>query len=200
MELVMASANPHKVAEMNDLLGGLLPGCTVVMRPTSVGEVVEDADTLLGNARLKATAVARAAGVAAIADDTGLFVDALDGLPGVHTARYAGPLADSDANIDLLLCELVRVGATTATSRRASFRTVALVLYPNGTEVIGEGEVVGHIRSEPSGSGGFGYDSVFQPEGYNATFAEMTLTQKQSISHRGLAFTQLAARLGADGR
>ena len=175
IQLVMASANPHKVAEINELLEALLPGCVVVGRPSSVGDVVEDAETLIGNARLKAIAVATATQCAAVADDTGLFVDALGGLPGVHTARYAGPNADSAANITLLLSELSRVGAESESQRRAAFRTVSLVVFPDGTEFIGEGEVVGTICAQPSGEGGFGYDSVFRPLGSSETFAEMTL-------------------------
>jgi XTP/dITP diphosphohydrolase len=193
--LVMASANPHKVQEIDDLLSVLLPGCSVVARPASVGEVIEDADTLIGNARLKAVAIASATGCAAIADDTGLFVDALGDLPGVHTARFAGPGADADANIDRLLRELSAVGAVTAAQRRAVFRTVALVVFPDGTEVCGEGEVVGHITEVRSGAAGFGYDPVFQPDGSTLTFASMTLADKQAISHRGRAFVDLAGRL-----
>ncbi len=195
IRLVMASANAHKVAEINDLLGTLLPGCVVVARPPSVGEVIEDADTLIGNARLKALAIASATNCAAVADDTGLFVDALNGLPGVHTARYAGPDADSASNITLLLSELKRVGAETETQRRATFRTVSLVVFPDGTELSGEGEVAGSIGAQPSGDGGFGYDSVFRPLGSPKTFAEMTLAEKQAISHRGRAFVALAERL-----
>jgi XTP/dITP diphosphohydrolase len=194
-QLVMASANPHKVAEMNDLLRSLLPGCTVVARPSSVPDVEEDADTLLGNARLKAQAIVRATKCPAIADDTGLFVDALDGRPGVHTARYAGPGADSVANTALLLSELLRVGAVGLDARRATFRTVAMVAFPDGTETVGQGEVVGHICLQPIGSGGFGYDPIFQPSGMHATFAEMTLEEKQALSHRGRAFVDLAKKL-----
>ncbi len=194
-QLVMASANAHKVAEINDLLQTLLPGCTVVARPDTVGDVVEDADTLLGNARLKAQAIVAATACAAVADDTGLFVDALDGLPGVHTARYAGPGADAAANMTLLLKELQRVGAVTSDLRTAAFRTVALVVFPDGTEVVGEGEVTGHICIQPSGAEGFGYDPVFQPSGRNETFADMTLAEKQSMSHRGRAFADLAEKL-----
>jgi XTP/dITP diphosphohydrolase len=193
MELVMASANPHKVAEIDGLLAMLLPGVSVIPRPSWVGEVIEDADTLIGNARLKAQALVAATGQAAIADDTGLFVDAIGDLPGVHTARYAGHNATATANNDLLLSELKRVGAMRESDRIAAFRTVALVAFPNGREISAIGEVVGNIALTPYGAGGFGYDPIFIPSGFTQTFAEMSATEKQSTSHRARAFGQLAA-------
>jgi XTP/dITP diphosphohydrolase len=191
----MASANPHKVAEMNELLQALIPGVNVVPRPSWVGDVVEDADTLVGNARLKAAALSVATGQPAVADDTGLFVDALDGLPGVHTARYAGPNADPDANMKLLLSELTRVSAVALEERRAAFRTVAIVVFPDGREVFATGEVAGHITVVRAGKHGFGYDPIFVPEGFQQTFGQMTQEQKQTISHRARAFTALSKLL-----
>ena len=128
MRLVCASANPDKVAEIQDLLHGV---AELLPRPDSVGEVVEDADTLLGNARLKARAICEATGMPAVADDTGLEVDALNGAPGVHTARYAGEQA-TYADNRLKMLESLR--GVAAASRTARFRTVALVAYPDGTE------------------------------------------------------------------
>jgi XTP/dITP diphosphohydrolase len=191
----MASANAHKVEEINALLAMLLPGVTVIARPTWVGEVIEDADTLIGNARLKAHALVAATGQAAVADDTGLFVDAIGDLPGVHTARYAGLNATATANNELLLSELKRVGATRVSDRLAAFRTVALVALPDGREFSAIGEIVGHIALASYGAGGFGYDPIFIPVGFTQTFAEMSATEKQSMSHRARAFTQLAASL-----
>jgi XTP/dITP diphosphohydrolase len=196
--MVAATANPGKVAEIEAILG---LGFELVPRPAELGEVVEDADTLVGNARLKAVAVCDAVGEPAIADDTGLEVDALDGAPGVHSARYAGEPADPVANIAKLLAELERVGALDPASRRARFRTVALLVSPDGREVVADGVVEGRVAGEPRGTGGFGYDSVFVPDdGGGRTFAEMTAGEKNLVSHRGRAFRALASRLGPAGR
>jgi XTP/dITP diphosphohydrolase len=196
VRLVSASANPAKVAEMAAILAEA--GVVLEPRPDSVGEVVEDADSLEGNARLKAAAVAAATGRAAVADDTGLEVDALGGAPGVRSARYAGERATDADNVALLLAELRRVGATGPGARRARFRTVALVRHPDGRETVAHGTVEGVIAEAPAGDGGFGYDPVFVPdEGDGRTFAQMTPDEKHAISHRGRAFRALAAALAA---
>lgn len=196
MRLVVASANPDKVAEIAAILEPA--GVDLEPRPASVPDVVEDADTLEGNARLKAVAIADAVGAAAVADDTGLEVDALDGAPGVYSARFAGAEATYADNVAKLLAELDRVGALTPEARRARFRTVALVRRPDGTELAVEGTVEGHIAVETAGDQGFGYDPVFVPdEGGGRTFAEMPAADKHAISHRGRAFRALADALGA---
>ena len=186
IELVCASANPDKVAEMAEVLAGhavLLP------RPAGMGEVVEDADDLMGNAMLKAVAVCGFAGAAALADDTGLEVDALGGAPGVRSARYAGPDASYAENLARLLAEL---RAVPPPQRTARFRTVAVVQYPDGTGLTAEGVVEGAITTEPRGEGGFGYDPVFAPaEGEGRTFSEMGPAAKHAISHRGRALRAL---------
>jgi XTP/dITP diphosphohydrolase len=197
LTLVMASANPHKVGQINDLLASLLPGTVVLVRPESVGDVVEDAGSLIGNARLKAQTIATATQMLAVADDTGLFVEALDGAPGVETAYYAGPANNADANMAKLLAELQRVGATAPSQRRAHFRTVALVCDPNGSEVVGEGVIHGTICLERRGSQGFGYDPLFLPDGDTETLAEMDYERKQGLSHRYRAFAALAEQLRA---
>jgi len=192
--LVVASANPHKVAEMALVLDGL---AVLEPRPATVGDVVEDGDTLEDNARLKAVAICDATGAAAVADDTGLEVDALGGAPGVHSARYAasdgsGAEGDAGANTARLLRELADVPAGRRTAR---FRTVALVRYPDGREVVATGTVEGCIAQAQAGDGGFGYDPVFVPvEGDGRTFAEMG-DEKHDVSHRGRAFRDLARRL-----
>ena len=197
-QLVVASANPDKVAEIAAVLAPT--GVELVARPADVPDVVEDAATLEGNARLKAAAIADATGLPAVADDTGLEVDALRGEPGVRSARYAGEEATYDDNVTRLLDELDRVGAATTDARRARFRTVALVREPDGAEVIAEGVVEGHIAFARRGSAGFGYDPVFVPdESGGSTFAEMDPDAKNAISHRGRAFRELARRLGAGG-
>ena len=192
--LVCASANPDKVSEINEILAS----CGVVLepRPATVPDVEEDAETLEGNARLKAVAIATATGSAALADDTGLEVDALDGAPGVRSARYAGEPSDSLANIEKLLNELELAGANTPQERRARFRTVVLVRWPDGSETIAEGVVSGVIASALRGNGGFGYDPVFVPDdGDGRTFAEMNSSEKHVISHRGRALRALAVEL-----
>ena len=196
MRLVVASANPDKVAEIAAILGPA--GVELEPRPASVPDVVEDADTLAGNARLKAVAIAEAVGAAAVADDTGLEVDALGGAPGVRSARFAGEDATYADNVARLLAELERVGAVTTEQRRARFRTVALVRWPDGAELAVEGTVEGHIALEGRGERGFGYDPVFVPdEGRGRTFAEMSAEEKHEVSHRGRALRALAAALAS---
>jgi XTP/dITP diphosphohydrolase len=151
---------------------------------------VEDGDTLLDNARIKARALVAATGLPAVADDTGLEVDALDGAPGVLTARYAGEGATYEDNWSKLLREL-----GDRDDRAATWRTVALVAFPDGSEVWAEGTCTGAITRAARGSDGFGYDPVFVPEGDTRTFAELTRTEKNAISHRGHAFRTLATSL-----
>ena len=195
IRLVCASANPDKAAEIEALLDGVVE---LVPRPAALGEVAEDADDLEGNARLKAAAVCAFAGAPAVADDTGLEVDALGGAPGVRTARYAGPGASYADNVERLLAELRDVAPARRTAR---FRTVALVVWPDGAELSAAGAVEGLIAVEPRGRGGFGYDPVFVPaEGDGRTFAEMSDAAKHAISHRGRAFRTLARALRECGR
>jgi XTP/dITP diphosphohydrolase len=195
LRLVLASANPDKAVEIADILSGV-PGLVLVPRPVSVPEVVEDGDTLADNARLKAVAVMEATGEPAVADDTGLEVGALGGAPGVYSARFAGEEATYADNVAKLVRELAAVGAREPSQRRARFRTVALVAFPGGDELVAEGEVIGSIAREPIGMGGFGYDPVFVPEGGGGrTFAQMSAAEKHGLSHRGRAFRALADEL-----
>jgi XTP/dITP diphosphohydrolase len=184
---VLASANKDKAAEIAEILSDfeLLP------RPDDVPDVEETDDTLVGNARLKAWALVNATGLPAIADDTGLEVDALHGAPGVYSARYAGENATYADNVQKLWEAMI--GAATRTAR---FRTVALAAFPDGAEVIGHGVVEGVIADDPRGEAGFGYDPLFIPStGDGRTFAEMTRAEKEHVSHRGRAFRALAAGL-----
>lgn len=191
--LVVASANPDKVAEIAAILG---PSVRLLPRPAGLGEVVEDGDTLEANARRKAVEVMRATGRPAVADDTGFEVEALGGAPGVFAARYAGPEATYADNLARVLRELAAVGANTPAQRRARFRTVALVAWPDGSETLAEGVVEGTVLDAPRGDAGFGYDPIFVPDGDERTFAEMTADDKHAISHRGRAFRELARLLG----
>ena len=198
LRLVLASANPDKVAEIAAVLRTALD-VELLPRPPQVPDVVEDGETLLDNARLKARALVEATGLPAVADDTGLEVAALGGAPGVYSARYAGEDATYADNVAKLLRELDAL-PDDGGNRAARFRTVALVAYPDGTEVWREGVVDGAIASQAMGSGGFGYDPVFAPvEGGGRTFAAMTPEEKHAISHRGRAFRSLAdALVGRD--
>ncbi len=192
MRLVCATANPHKAAEMAALLH---PVAVLLDRPPGLGEVIEDAPDLAGNALLKARAVCRYAGAAAVADDTGLEVDALGGAPGVFSARYAGEGASDADNTAKLLAELRGVERRLRTAR---FRTVVAVCFPDGRELLAHGCVEGRITESPRGAGGFGYDAVFVPEeGDGRTFAEMDAEVKGSLSHRGRALRSLAVLLSA---
>jgi XTP/dITP diphosphohydrolase len=186
--LVCASANPAKVAEMADLLAGVVE---MLPRPTEVPEVIEDAPTLVGNARLKAQTIAHAVGLPAVSDDTGLEVDALGGAPGVHTARYAGSgCSDADNRAKLLSALEGR------SERAARFRTSVVVHWPDGREIAVDGVCEGWIAPTERGHRGFGYDAVFIPaEGDGRTFAEMTIGEKHQISHRGRAMRALLQEL-----
>ncbi|MCY4664426.1 MAG: RdgB/HAM1 family non-canonical purine NTP pyrophosphatase, partial [Acidimicrobiaceae bacterium] len=158
-----------------------------------MGDVAEDADSLEGNAILKARAVCEFAGAAALADDTGLEVDALGGAPGVWSARYAGPGAGYRDNLARLLDEMRDVDTPQRTAR---FRTVVAVCFPDGATVMAEGLVEGAITTEPRGTGGFGYDPVFAPvEGDGLTFSEMGPAAKNAMSHRARALRALLEQL-----
>jgi len=188
LTVVCATANPHKVAEIAAILDGVVE---LLPRPDSVGEVVEDAGTLEGNARLKATAVARATGMPALADDTGLFVTALGGAPGVETAYFAGPTATDAENRAKLLAELVGIE-----DRSAEFVTVAMIVWPDGAEISARGVCPGRIAEAEAGVGGFGYDPVFMPDGgAGATYAELGVLIKNTLSHRSRALAELARTL-----
>lgn len=188
--VVLASANPDKIAELRELLGDRFD---VQARPAELADTIEDEDTLEGNAIKKAIEVAEATGSWALADDTGLFVDALDGDPGVYTARYAGEDASYDDNVDKLLGELEGVDPD---ERTATFRTVVALISADGTGLTAEGAVEGYISVTRRGDRGFGYDPVFEPlEGAGRTFAEMSIEEKHELSHRSRALSALDTAL-----
>jgi len=188
--VVLASANPDKVAELRELLGERFD---VQPRPADLPDTIEDEDSLEGNAVKKASEVAAATGAWALADDTGLFVDALDGRPGVYTARYAGENASYEDNVDKLLVELDGVDPD---ERTATFRTVVALIGADGTGLTAEGTVEGYISASRAGGRGFGYDPVFEPlEGAGRTFSEMSVEEKHEISHRSRALNALDTAL-----
>jgi XTP/dITP diphosphohydrolase len=220
LPLVLATGNTDKARELSELLSDALdsvlvtivvtvgdhPVGFVVERPEDFAttleqlvaldeapDVEETGTTLEENARIKARGVGDALGLTAVADDTGLEIDALDGAPGVRAARFAGPDATYADNVAKVLEALDGVSALRRTAR---FATVVVARTPGGDEVVVRGEVEGLITTEPRGRGGFGYDSVFEPiEGDGRTFAEMTADEKHALSHRGRALRALVARL-----
>ncbi len=197
--MVLATANPDKAAEIAAILAevaGDTHTLELVARPYGVPEVEETGETLEENALLKARALAQATGLPAVADDTGLEVDALDGAPGVHTARFAGEGASYAENVVKLLAELESAGADGPEARAARFKTVAAAVGTDGSVLVAEGVVEGWIAPAGRGTEGFGYDPVFVPSGGDGrTFAEMTPAEKHATSHRGRAFRALAAGL-----
>ncbi|MEO9180231.1 MAG: RdgB/HAM1 family non-canonical purine NTP pyrophosphatase [Acidimicrobiales bacterium] len=190
-QFVLATANPHKTEEMRAVLSALNIG--LLPRPSEVPDVDESGETLEENALIKARALVDATGLAAVADDTGLFVDALDGRPGVRSARFAGEGASYDDNVAQLLSELATVGPK---QRTAQFRSVVAVAYPDGTSFCVEGVLNGVITDARAGDQGFGYDPVFTPlESGGRTLAEMTPEEKNEVSHRGRALRALGEEL-----
>ncbi len=185
MKIVFATNNSHKLEELRQITGGKIE----ILGLSDIGcdaDIPETGTTLEANALQKARYVHEHYGLDCFADDTGLEVDALGGAPGVRSARYApGDGHDSKANMALLLKNMEGVD-----DRKARFRTV-IALIIDGKEHLFEGKVEGHIMEEPSGSGGFGYDPVFMPEGWTRTFAEATPEEKNSVSHRGRAVRRL---------
>jgi len=194
MRFVLATTNAGKAREIDAILDGAGLDLECVPRPADLAAVDETGDTLEENARLKARAVRDATGEAAIADDTGLEVDALDGDPGVRSARFAGPDATDDDNVTLLLA---RLDGVPLEARRARFVTVAVAAFPDGRELAAIGSAEGMIASARRGTRGFGYDPVFLPDaGDGRTFAELAPEEKDACSHRGAAFRTLAEGLG----
>jgi XTP/dITP diphosphohydrolase len=190
-KLVLATRNPHKVGELQAILTGA--GVDVELVGMSdfpdVPDVVEDGLTFAANALKKARAAAAGTGLPAVADDSGLCVDALNGMPGVFSARWAGRHGDDAANLDLVLAQLADVADDL---RGAWFECVAALAMPAGEERVADGRIEGVLLRARRGSGGFGYDPIFLPNGHDRTTAEMPAEEKNAISHRGRAFRALA--------
>ena len=181
--ILLATTNSHKVEEIRRLL----PGFKLVPRPSWIPEVVEDGASFEENSIKKAKAIALATGSPAISDDSGLVVEALDGLPGVHSARYAGGNSTDEENLLKLLSELLGVS-----NRLAKFVCVATYFMPNESFVTFKGQVEGWLLDHATGDGGFGYDPIFVPvEGDGRSFAEMSMDEKALYSHRSRAFLEL---------
>lgn len=191
MDLLIATRNPHKLDEILAIVNA--PGLRLLsMRDyPDLPEVEEDGATLEANACKKAATLARVTGHWALADDTGLEVEALDGAPGVYSARYAGENVDYAANNTKLLAALLGVA-----NRRACFRSVIALSNPAGVCRTVEGRCQGHIVARPRGGNGFGYDPVFEPDGLSRTFAELSSVEKNQRSHRAQALQRAAEAWG----
>ncbi len=188
MKLVFASNNQNKIAEIKQML----PKSIELLSLDEIGcteDIPETADTIEGNAILKANYVTEKYGYSCFADDTGLEVEALDGAPGVFSARYAGQQKNADDNMDKLLDNL-----KDKTNRKAQFKTI-IALNINDEQHLFEGIIKGEIISEKRGTKGFGYDPIFVPEGFSTTFAEMEMNEKAKLSHRGIATRKLISFL-----
>jgi XTP/dITP diphosphohydrolase len=187
MKIVLATRNAGKIAELRRILSGF--DIVGLEEFPSIGEVAETGVTFEDNALLKAHAVAQGAGLPAVADDSGLCVDVLGGMPGVFSARWSGRHGDDQANLDLLLAQLSDVPADRLT---AHFACTAALALPSGESRVVEGTLPGRLVTTPRGSNGFGYDPIFVPDGHDRTTAEMSPEEKDAISHRGRAFRALA--------
>ncbi|MGW0902688.1 RdgB/HAM1 family non-canonical purine NTP pyrophosphatase [Streptomyces sp. NPDC002853] len=189
--LILATRNAGKITELRAILAdaGLTHDLVGADAYPEIPDVRETGVTFAENALLKAHALAKATGLPAVADDSGLCVDVLGGAPGIFSARWAGKHGDDAANLQLLLAQLGDIDADT--HRGAHFACAAALALPDGTERVVEGQLRGILRHTPSGSGGFGYDPILQPEGESRTCAELSPEEKNAISHRGKAFRGL---------
>jgi XTP/dITP diphosphohydrolase len=188
-ELAVASRNPGKIREILEICRGWpVRWRTAEEAPDDWPDVEETGSSYLENALLKARAVAAALGIPAVADDSGIEVDALGGEPGMRSARYAGPGATDRENLEMLMRALAGASPERGTAR---YRCAAAVAWPDGDALWAEGTCEGRLITEERGSGGFGYDPIFVPEGSRRTMAELTPEEKNRISHRGRAFWAL---------
>jgi XTP/dITP diphosphohydrolase len=195
MKFVLATRNSHKAEELKRILQELDLDCELLTVADFPGapEVEETESTFEGNALLKARALAKFTGLAAIADDSGICVDALDGNPGVLSARWSGATENVDkANLDLVLEQTKDVASE---KRGAKFVCAAVVVFPDGKELISIGEMAGSLLTAPIGENGFGYDPIFVPKGFEISTAQMSAAEKDAISHRGKALNQLAHQI-----
>ncbi|AJE82821.1 MULTISPECIES: RdgB/HAM1 family non-canonical purine NTP pyrophosphatase [Streptomyces] len=188
--LILATRNAGKITELRAILAaaGLPHELLGAEDYPDIPDVKETGVTFAENALLKAHALARATGLPAVADDSGLCVDVLGGAPGIFSARWAGRHGDDRANLELLLAQLSDIDMP---HRGAHFACAAALALPDGTERVVEGRLTGTLRRSPHGTGGFGYDPVLQPEGESRTCAELSPEEKNAISHRGKAFRAL---------
>jgi XTP/dITP diphosphohydrolase len=192
MKLVLATRNHGKIVELQRIIAEIVPDVELVGTDSfpDLADVEETEDSFIGNALLKAHAVAKATGLPAIADDSGLSVNALNGAPGIFSARYAGTHGDDLANLNKVLSDMDQVR-----DRSAAFHCAAAFAKPDGFEIVVEAKLLGRLTTVPIGDDGFGYDPIFIPDGFEITTAQMSPAQKDQISHRGMAFRALIPKV-----
>lgn len=193
MKLIIASNNAHKVGEIKQILGSKFEEILSLREAGVCHETIEDGDSFMANSLKKAREIAEITGCAALADDSGLCVDALGGAPGIYSARYAG--IDSAELRDRANCDLLLKNLAGASDRNAHFTCAIALVYPDGREVMAEGYIHGEIIDEFRGENGFGYDPLFLPKGYSRTVAELSESEKNSISHRANALAELLTKI-----
>lgn len=192
MKLVLATRNKGKIVELQRIIAEVMPKVELIGTDSfpNLDDVEETEDSFIGNALLKAHAVAKATGLPAIADDSGLSVNALDGAPGIFSARYAGAHGDDLANLNKVLKNMEGV-----LDRSAAFHCAAAFAKPDGFELVVEEKLIGRLTTTPIGESGFGYDPIFIPDGFEITTAQMDPALKDQISHRGMAFRALVPKV-----
>ena len=192
MKLVLATRNQGKIVELQRIIAEVMPGVELIGTDSfpNLDDVEETEDSFIGNALLKAHAVAKATGLPAIADDSGLSVNALNGAPGIFSARYAGTHGDDLANLNKVLENMEGV-----LDRSAAFHCAAAFAKPDGFELVVEEKLLGRLTTTPIGESGFGYDPIFIPDGFEITTAQMDPALKDQISHRGMAFRALVPKV-----
>lgn len=193
MKLIIASNNAHKVGEIKQILGSRFEEILSLREAGVCHETIEDGDSFMANSLKKAREIAEITGCAALADDSGLCVDALGGAPGIYSARYAG--VDSAELRDRANCDLLLKNLAGVSDRNAHFTCAIALVYPDGREVMAEGYIHGEIIDEFRGENGFGYDPLFLPKGYSRTVAELSESEKNSISHRANALAELLTKI-----
>jgi len=192
MKLVLATRNKGKIVELQRIIAEVMPEVELIGTDSfpDLADVEETEDSFIGNALLKAHAVAKATGLPAIADDSGLSVNALNGAPGIFSARYAGTHGDDLANLNKVLKNMEGV-----LDRSAAFHCAAAFAKPDGFELVVEEKLIGRLTTDPIGESGFGYDPIFIPDGFEITTAQMDPALKDQISHRGMAFRVLVPKV-----
>ena len=192
MKLVLATRNKGKIVELQRIIAEVMPEVELIGTDSfpNLDDVEETEDSFIGNALLKAHAVAKATGLPAIADDSGLSVNALNGAPGIFSARYAGTHGDDLANLNMVLKNMDGV-----LDRSAAFHCAAAFAKPDGFELVVEEKLIGRLTTTPIGESGFGYDPIFIPDGFEITTAQMDPSLKDEISHRGMAFRALVPKV-----
>jgi XTP/dITP diphosphohydrolase len=192
MKMVLATRNQGKIVELQRIFAYAMPDFELLGTDSfpDLADVEETEDSFIGNALLKAHAVAKATGLPAIADDSGLSVNALNGAPGIFSARYAGTHGDDLANLNKVLSNMNGV-----TDRAAAFHCAAAFAKPDGFELVVEAKLLGRLTTAPFGDAGFGYDPIFIPDGFELTTAQMSPSQKDQVSHRGMAFRALIPKV-----